>query len=190
MHSCTHTILLHTIHFNRLTSSFRIMGWSHNWLKSYLSNRSFSVTSGSFSSFILPSSCGVSCGVPQGSVLDFVLYTIYDSSIASIVSSHGVINSNMLTIHSFFSSFPLHRYLAVSAAFSYVCLFFIAGFFTMVWFKIHLKLRQFALAPVPALIAFQSNFHQACGFICSTSIYFLSFLTAISILILSSLIEW
>ena len=31
----------HIIHLNRLTSSFGIMGSSHNWLKSYLSNRSF-----------------------------------------------------------------------------------------------------------------------------------------------------
>jgi len=46
-------------HVIRLTSSFGIMGSFHNWLKSYLSNRSFSVTSGSTSSSILSSSCGV-----------------------------------------------------------------------------------------------------------------------------------
>jgi len=75
----------HTILLNHLTSSFGIMGSSHNWLKSYLSNRSFSVTSGSSSSFILPSSCGV----PQGSDLAPILFTIYVSPIASIVSSQG-----------------------------------------------------------------------------------------------------
>jgi len=62
------------------------MGSSYNWLKSYLSNRSFSVTNGSCSSFILPSSCGF----PQGSVLGLILFTTYVSPTASIVSSHGV----------------------------------------------------------------------------------------------------
>ena len=66
--------------------SFLVLA-SINWLKSYLSNRSFSVTSGSTSSSILSSSCGV----PQGSVLGPILFTlIYVSPIASIVSSHGV----------------------------------------------------------------------------------------------------
>jgi len=40
----------HTILFNRLTSSFSITGSSLNWLKSYLFNGPFSVTSGSSSS--------------------------------------------------------------------------------------------------------------------------------------------
>jgi len=76
----------HTILLIHLTSSFSIINFSHNWLKSQLSNRSFSVTSGSSSSFILPSSCGFS----QGSVLGPILFTICVSPIASIVSSHGV----------------------------------------------------------------------------------------------------
>jgi len=69
-------------------------GSSHNWLKSHLSNRSFSVTSGSSSIFILPSSCVVS----QGSVLDSILFTIYQ-----VYSLTVSINRNMLTksLHSF-----------------------------------------------------------------------------------------
>ena len=76
----------HTTLLNRLTSGFGIMGSAHNWLRSYLSNRSFSVISGSTSSSTLSSSCGV----PQGSVLGPILFIIYVSPIASIVSSHGV----------------------------------------------------------------------------------------------------
>jgi len=75
----------YVILLNRLTSSFGIVGSSRNWLKSYLSNRSFSVTSGSTSSIL-----SSSCGVPQGSDLGPILFTIYVSPIASIVSSHGV----------------------------------------------------------------------------------------------------
>jgi len=66
-----------------LTSSFSIVSFSHNWIKSYLSNRCFSVTSGSSSSFILPSSCGV----PQGSLLGPTLFTIIIIIIIIIIST-------------------------------------------------------------------------------------------------------
>ena len=62
------------------------MGSSHNWLKSYLLNRSFPVTTSSTSSSILSSPCGAA----QGSVLGHILFTIYVSPTAQIVSSHGV----------------------------------------------------------------------------------------------------
>jgi len=88
------------------------MGSSHNWLTSYLSNRSFSVTAGSSSSFILPSSCGV----PQGSVIGPILFSIYVSPIASIVSSHSVNQQQYADDTHLLSSFSLYLYLAVSAA--------------------------------------------------------------------------
>jgi len=103
----------HTILLNRLTSSFSIMGSSHNWLKSYFSNRSFSVTSGSSSSFILPSSCGV----PQGSVLGPILFTIYVLPIASIVSSHGV------NQHQYADDTQLFVFLSPSSSSSSLCSF-------------------------------------------------------------------
>jgi len=64
---------------------FRRRSFSHNWLKSHLSNRYFSFSSGSSYSFVLPSSCGV----PQGSVLGPILSHSRLTYIASIVSSHG-----------------------------------------------------------------------------------------------------
>jgi len=122
--------LYHTYLLNCLTSSVGIMGTSHNWLKSYLSNRSLSVTSDSYSSFILPSSCGVSktlSWVPSFSqFMSQLFFQLYPLTVS--------INSNMLTIHSFLSSFSLHLYLAVSAASSGVSLLLTAGSSTMIWF--------------------------------------------------------
>jgi len=101
----------HSILLNRLTFSFSIMGSSHNWLKFYLSNRSFSVTSGSSSCFILPSSCGV----PHGSVLGPILFTVYVSPISSIVPSHGVNQQQDADDTQLFVFLSLHLNLAVTA---------------------------------------------------------------------------
>jgi len=103
--------IVHTSLFNRLIYSFGIMGFSHNWLKSYLSNRSFSVTSGPSSSFILPSSCGV----PQGSVLGPILFTIFVSPIALIVSSPGV------NLQQYADDTQLFVFLSTSSLFRSLC---------------------------------------------------------------------
>lgn len=76
----------HSILINRLISGFGITGPAIDWLKSYLLGRSFSVVHGSLSSASTP----VQCGVPQGSVLGPILFTIYVSPIASIVSQFSV----------------------------------------------------------------------------------------------------
>jgi len=108
----------HVILLNRLTFSFGIVGSSHNWLKSYPSNRSFSVTSGSTSSSILSSSCGV----PQGSVLGPILTQSMSHLLLQLSPLTVSIDSSMLTIHNSFSSFPLHLFLVVSAVSSGVFL--------------------------------------------------------------------
>jgi len=79
----------HNILLNRLTFSFGIMGSSHNWLMSHLSQQVVFIDS---SSFILPSSHDV----PQGSVLGYIFFAIYVSPIAFIASSHDI-NSNLLS---------------------------------------------------------------------------------------------
>jgi len=68
------------------SSVFGVMDSAHNWVKSYLSGRSISVRVCSSSSSTLPSTCGV----PQGSILGPVLFSIYISPIAHTTSQFSV----------------------------------------------------------------------------------------------------
>jgi len=141
-------------------SSSSFMGSSHNWLRSYLSNRSFSVTSRSSSSFILPSSCGVS----QGSILGPILFTIYVSPVASTVFSHGV-NQRQYAYDT-----QLFLLLSPASSSSSLCSLQRCISRPHSWF-IHnclvLKLRQFVLTPAHDSNRFHINFHRGGGYICS-----------------------
>jgi hypothetical protein len=76
----------HTILLNRLNATFGISGTALEWITSYLSNRSQFVKLGKSSSSHQP----CKFGVPQGSVLGPMLFTIYVSPIASLLSQLGV----------------------------------------------------------------------------------------------------
>lgn len=78
-------IVNHTTMLTRLVEDFCITGQMLQWISSYLYSRCFCVQVG-------PSSAGISCqaGVPRGSVLGPILFTMYMSPIECIINSHGV----------------------------------------------------------------------------------------------------
>src|SRR5215469_14613042 len=76
----------HDILLTRLSSNFGLSGSALSFLSSYLSERTQSVTIGSHSS---PSS-SVLTGVPQGSVLGPLLFTLYTTPLSFFLSDFHV----------------------------------------------------------------------------------------------------
>ena len=78
------TVDHHTILLNRLEISFGVTGSALDWISSYLSGRIQRVSvNGGFSD-----TCPVSYGVPQGSSLGPLLFTIYASKLFEIIKMH------------------------------------------------------------------------------------------------------
>ena len=70
----------------RFRKTFGLDDVALEWIESYLTGRDQSVKIGSVTS--QPTSCN--CEVPQGSVLDSILFTVYMSSITKVAEAHGV----------------------------------------------------------------------------------------------------
>ena len=75
----------HQILLKRLFSSFGICDTALNWFKSYLENRHQKVKINSFYSDELP----ISFGVPQGSVLGPLLFTLYVYPLSNVIKKSG-----------------------------------------------------------------------------------------------------
>ena len=78
----------HTILLDRLNVHYGISELALGWFKSYLSRRTHSVKVGN----TLSHPAALQYGVPQGSVLGPILFSLYTNPISSIIHSHSSIN--------------------------------------------------------------------------------------------------
>ncbi len=76
----------HSILLSRLEQCVGIRGTALKWFQSYLAHRTFSVHLGEFSSSVAP----LSCGVPQGSILGPILFSLYLLPLGSISKKHDI----------------------------------------------------------------------------------------------------
>ena len=76
----------HDVLLQRLEKTFGFSGTLLQWIRSYLGNRSQGVYLNGKTNIARP----VICGVPQGSVLGPLLFTLYTADIGDIIRSHGL----------------------------------------------------------------------------------------------------
>uniref|UniRef100_A0A8C2DQL5 Reverse transcriptase domain-containing protein n=1 Tax=Cyprinus carpio TaxID=7962 RepID=A0A8C2DQL5_CYPCA len=76
----------HEVLLSRLNHFVGIRGTALQWFSSYLTNRTFSVVIGG-SSF---STTSLSCGVPQGSILWPILFSLYMLPLGSIIARDNI----------------------------------------------------------------------------------------------------
>ena len=74
----------HRILLDRLQFDFGISGSALNWIESYLSNRTQRI----YIDGVLSSNFNLKFGVPQGSCLGRLLFSLYASKLFKIVKSH------------------------------------------------------------------------------------------------------
>lgn len=78
----------HCTLIGRLNSLVGISGSALDWFSSYLSDMSFSVSIGSY----ISNTVSLSCGVPQGSVLGPMLFSLYMLPLGKIISRFKIIS--------------------------------------------------------------------------------------------------
>ena len=132
----------HSILLTRLQDWFGLDGVSLNWFTSYLSSRSQAVSiNDSISAFST-----LSCGVPQGSILGPLLFTLYTTPLGLVISK------NSLKYHLYADDTQLYiSFTSTNSALSLetltnTSLTFFPGWTWTNCFSIHLKLNFFLLA--------------------------------------------
>ena len=86
--STTFNTIDHTILLDRLNVYYGISELALGWFKSYLSGWTRLIKVGS----ILSHPAALQYGIPQGSVLGSILFSLYPNPISSIIHSHSSIN--------------------------------------------------------------------------------------------------
>ena len=76
----------HDILIIRLPTWYGISGTALSWFTSYITDRRQAIKIGNCFSDMLPTSCGV----PQGSVLGPLLFTLYTTPLSSVIQSHNL----------------------------------------------------------------------------------------------------
>ena len=78
----------HAILLDRLQIWVGIQGVALQWFHSYLKDQTFSVNIGN----IFSSSAAIACGVPQGSILGPILFSLYTLPLGSILRKHNILH--------------------------------------------------------------------------------------------------
>ena len=76
----------HSVLMDRLYARFGLRGTARAWIKSYLTNRSQTVVIKDVHSF----PAKLICGVPKGSVLGPLLFSVYVAPVEDIIIAHGL----------------------------------------------------------------------------------------------------
>ena len=82
--SATFDTIDHSVLLDRLYYTFGFTGTVLKWFSSYLTDRSHCVRVGAN----ISKSCSLLCGVPQGSVLEPRLFSLYVAPISSIIGAY------------------------------------------------------------------------------------------------------
>ena len=77
----------HDLLLQRLSTTFGINGVAHDWITSFLTNRTQQVVHGGVKSAHVQ----LTSGVPQGSVLGPLLFVLYTAELSAIIKRHGLI---------------------------------------------------------------------------------------------------
>ena len=77
--------VVHDTLLNRMSACLGLSGMAHNWFRSYLSNRAQCISISGHKSNSHP----LNCGVPQGSVLGPIRFTVYTLPLSDIIRAHS-----------------------------------------------------------------------------------------------------